>query len=158
MALLRACGVPCRFHGFTIDKSLQKGAIAGIAYALAPRSIIHSWVEVQVDARWVNLEGFILDRPYLESVQRRFPDVQGPFCGYAIATPDLQNPPVQWKGEDTYIQKEGINRDYGVFDSPDQFYERHGANLGGVKRVLFQSVVRKWMNRNVSRIRSGNWS
>ena len=26
MALLRGCGIPCRIHGFTIDKKLQKGA------------------------------------------------------------------------------------------------------------------------------------
>lgn len=26
MALLRACNIPCRVHGFTIDKKLQKGA------------------------------------------------------------------------------------------------------------------------------------
>lgn len=44
MALLRAVGLPCRFHGFTIDKTLQRGAITGVAYLLAPRSIIHSWV------------------------------------------------------------------------------------------------------------------
>ena len=62
MALLRAAGVPCRFHGFTIDKALQKGAITGVAYALAPRDIIHSWVEVWFDGRWVELEGFILDK------------------------------------------------------------------------------------------------
>lgn len=37
MALLRAVGIPCRFHGFTIDKALQKGAITGVAYLLAPR-------------------------------------------------------------------------------------------------------------------------
>jgi len=46
MALLRAVGIPRRFHGFTIDKTLQKGAITGLAYWLAPQRIIHSWVEV----------------------------------------------------------------------------------------------------------------
>ena len=46
MAFLRSVGVPCRFHGFTIDKLLQKGALTGLAYRLAPPSIIHSWVEV----------------------------------------------------------------------------------------------------------------
>ncbi len=74
MALMRAVGIRCRYHGFTIDKPLQKGAITGIAYALAPQRIIHSWVEVDFDGRWVNLEGFILDAPYLASLQRRFPD------------------------------------------------------------------------------------
>jgi transglutaminase-like putative cysteine protease len=36
MALLRRCGVPCRFHGFTIDKRLQEGAVTGLAYSLHP--------------------------------------------------------------------------------------------------------------------------
>ena len=30
MALLRACDIPCRVHGFTIDKKLQKGAMTGL--------------------------------------------------------------------------------------------------------------------------------
>lgn len=30
MALLRACNIPCRVHGFTIDKKLQKGAMTEI--------------------------------------------------------------------------------------------------------------------------------
>jgi transglutaminase-like putative cysteine protease len=157
MALLRKCGIPCRFHAFTIDKALQKGAISGPAYSLAPRSIIHSWVEVWFEEKWVNLEGFILDRPYLKSVQKKFSEVEGAFCGFAVAAPNLRNPPIEWKGTDTYIQKDGINHDYGVFDDPDAFYERHGANLSGIKRFLFRHVVRKWMNSNVSRIRRGEW-
>ena len=36
MALLRAVGIRCRIHGFTIDKKLQKGAMTGIVYKLAP--------------------------------------------------------------------------------------------------------------------------
>lgn len=153
MALLRAVGVPCRFHGFTIDKALQEGAVTGLWYRLAPRSIIHSWVEVKFEGRWVNLEGFILDKPYLQQLQQRFAGHRGAFCGFGAATPDLQNPPVDWQGADTYIQKDGINRDFGVFDSPDDFYARHGTNLGGFKRWLFQHVVRQRMNRNVGRIR-----
>ncbi len=153
MALLRGSGIPCRLHGFTIDKALQKGAVTGPAYLLAPRSILHSWVEVHYAGRWVNLEGFILDRAYLQRLQQRFAGHEGAFCGFGAATPDLQNPPVVWQGTDTYIQKDGINRDFGVFDSPDEFYARHGTNLGGFKRWLFQHVVRQRMNRNVARIR-----
>jgi transglutaminase-like putative cysteine protease len=155
MALLRACGIPCRLHGFTIHKALQKGAITGIAYWLAPRDIVHSWVEVRFDDRWVNLEGFILDTPYLRRLQQRFASQRGAFCGYGAATPDLQNPPVDWTGTDTSIQKDGINRDFGVYDSPDAFYAEHGVNLSGVKRWLFRNLVRHWMNRNVERMRGG---
>lgn len=155
MALLRAVGVPCRFHGFTITKRLQRGAVTGMAYLLAPRSIVHSWVEVWFGGRWVNLEGFILDKAYLGQLQRRFAGHLGPFCGYGAATPDLRNPGVDWTGTDTYIQKDGINHDFGCYDSPDAFYAAHGTNLSGLRRWLFQHVVRHGMNRNVRRIRGG---
>ena len=156
MALLRAVGVPCRFHGFTIDKPLQKGAITGLAYWLAPQRIIHSWVEVSLEGRWVALEGFILDAPYLASLQRRFPQARR-FCGYGAATPDLSAPGVEWRGQDTYIQKEGIADDFGVFDSPDDFYARHGSNLSGLKRWLYERVIRHRMNSNVARLRASRW-
>ena len=155
MALLRASGVACRFHGFTIDKSLQKGVVAGLAYALAPRSIIHSWVEVQFDGRWINLEGLILDADYLRSLQHMFPETTA-FCGLGVGTLNLKTPAVQWQGKDTYIQKEGINSDLGVFANPDAFYAQYGANLSGLKRWLYRHVVRHWMNKNVQRIRSKN--
>ena len=154
MALLRAVDIPCRFHGFTIDKSLQKGAITGLAYYLAPRSIIHSWIEVWFNEQWINLEGFILDRAYLSALQTKFATNKGAFCGYGVATPDLRNPPVDWCGASTYIQKEGINRDFGVFDSPDEFYQQRGVNLSGIKRWLFENVFRRSMNKTVGAIRS----
>ena len=152
MALLRANQIACRFHGFTIDKRLQKGAITGWAYVLAPASIIHSWVEIWFDGRWVNLEGFILDESYLIALQQTFPAAKE-FCGFGAAVTDLRDPPVQWKGTDTYIQKEGINADFGIFNSPDDFYRKHGTNLSGLRKWVFESVVRAQMNRNVERIR-----
>ncbi len=156
MALLRAVGIPCRFHGFTIDKPLQKGAVTGLAYWLAPQRIIHSWVEVSLEGRWITLEGFILDKTYLASLQRRFPQARR-FCGYGAATPDLSAPGVEWRGQDTYIQKEGISDDFGVFDSPDAFYAHQGSNLSGLKRWLYRRVIRHAMNRKVARIRESKW-
>ncbi len=47
-------------------------------------------------------------------------------------------------------------RDLGVFDAPDAFYGRHGTNLAGWKRWLFENRVRHIMNRNVARIRDGS--
>ncbi len=59
MALLRGVGIPCRVHGFTIDKKLQKGAMTGFLYANAPKYIFHSWVEVLYLDNWYELEAFI---------------------------------------------------------------------------------------------------
>lgn len=153
MALLRLLGIPSRFHGFTIDNQLQKGAIPSYLIPLAPKYILHSWVEVYFDGKWVDLEGFILDQNYLSSVQKKESSRSGPFQGYAIATTCLSRPEVEWKGGSTYIQKEGIHDDFGVFDNPDAFYLKHGTNLSGVKRLLYRILFRHLMNWNVKRIR-----
>ncbi len=154
MALLRALDIPCRFHGFTIDKGLQRGVVPELVYPLAPRNIIHSWVEVLIDGRWINLEGFILDQAVLIALQQTFAD-RTSLCAYGAGTDCLQAPPVEWTGSSTYIQKTGINHDFGVYDSPDAFYAER-RQLLGVRGFLYRHFVRHWMNRRVSRIRRGH--
>lgn len=153
MALLRGLGIQCRFHGFTIDQELQKGAIPSYVFWLAPKYIIHSWVEVYFEGRWINLEGFILDEQYLSSLQQKFGQEKGEFCGYGVATKCFSSPDTDWRGEDTYIQKEGIHDDFGLYDSPDEFYREKGTNLSGIKRWLYQRVIRHLINMNVSKLR-----
>lgn len=92
MALLRGVDIPCRVHGFTIDKNLQKGAMTGIVYKNAPNNIFHSWVEVYLDGVWYELEAFILDKQYLSELQRKNSTRTGAFCGYGVAVKDFRNP------------------------------------------------------------------
>ena len=153
MALLRAVGIPCRFHGFTIDKALQRGVVPELVYPIAPRNILHSWIEVLHQGEWLELEGFILDSSVLTALQARFPDRQN-LCAYGAGTESLQNPDVDWRGESTYIQRTGINNDFGVFDAPDGFYETH-KQLTGLRGLLYRLIIRHWMNRRVARIRKG---
>lgn len=159
MALLRAVNVPCRLHGFTVHKELQRGLVPELFYRLAPGEILHSWVEVpdgEDDLRtWVHLEGFIVDGAYLRSLQRAFRGCGAEFCGFAVSTHQFQSPPVEYSGADTYIQRDAIARDLGTFDAPDDFYRVHGANLRGWRALLFRGVVRKMMNRRVRAMREG---
>ncbi|WJG09642.1 transglutaminase-like domain-containing protein [Aliiglaciecola sp. LCG003] len=153
MALLRSLGIPCRFHGFTIHQNLQKGAIPAWILPFAPTKILHSWVEVWFKDRWVNLEGFILDINYLTAIQQKFARQSGRFCGFGIATLNLSSPPVNWNGQDTFIQKEGIADDFGVFDAPDVFYAQQGTNVGGLRKIVYQRILRHIINWNVARLR-----
>lgn len=153
MALLRAVGIPCRFHGFTIDKRLQRGIVPEFVYPIAPQYILHSWIEVMFEGNWLNLERFILDEPVLQSLKAQFP-TRDILCAYGAGTDCLQNPEVEWSGKSTYIQRTGINHDFGVFDAPDAFYAGH-RQLSGLRGILFRGFVRHWMNRRVSAIRSG---
>lgn len=156
MALLRAVKIPCRVHGFTIDKELQKGAMTGLIYKNAPRNVLHSWVEVFYDNTWYELEGFILDKAYLEKLQKINKDCEGAFCGYGVAVKDFKNPVIDWNGNNTYIQSEGINQDFGIYDSPDELFREHRQEMSRVKTFLYRNVGRHWMNGKVRGIRGGN--
>lgn len=153
MALLRAVNIPCRIHGFTIDKELQKGAMTGIVYKNAPRNVLHSWVEVFYNNEWYELEAFILDKKYLSKLQERFKECSGAFCGYGVAVKDFKNPVIEWNANNTYIQSEGINQDFGVYDSPDEMYKEHKQEMSKTKELLYKNLGRHLMNRNVSKIR-----
>ena len=126
MALLRACKIPCRVHGFTIDKQLQKGAMTGIVYKNAPQNVFHSWVEVYLDDTWYELEAFILD---------------------------FQNPVIDFERNNTYIQSEGINQDFGIYNSPDELLTEHHQEMSIVKALAYRHFGRHLMNKNVKRIR-----
>ena len=153
IALLRGVGVPARLHGATIHKSLQKGVVEGLFYAIAPPNILHSWPEVLFESEWVGLEGVILDKAYLCGVRCMLPGERGEFMGYGVGTSNLLEPPIDWCGKPTSIQMTGVNQDFGTFDSPDAFYATHGTNLSGLRRLLFRVWIRHVMNRRVVSIR-----
>lgn len=155
MALLRATGIPNRIHGFTIDKALQKGAITGIWYKLSPQNILHSWVEVWVNEQWYFLEGVILDKSYLTKLQEQNSDCKTTFCGFGVYTDNFESPPIEWNLNNTFIQDKGINQDFGVFVTPDDFYQKHQQKLNAFKRFVFQNMVRHIMNKDVENIRNG---
>ena len=153
MALLRAVGVPCRVHGFTIDKKLQEGAMTGFVYKNAPQNIFHSWVEIFYQGNWLELEGFILDKKYLGKLQSMNQACIGPFCGYGVAVENFKNPPIDFNGNNTYIQSAGITQDFGVYNSPDELLKEHGQELTPFKDFLFRNIGRHLMNKNVNKIR-----
>ena len=154
MALLRACEMPCRVHGFTIDKQLQKGVMNGFIYKNAPRNIFHSWVEVYFEHQWYELEAFILDQKYLSKLQKRFENCTGSFCGYGAAVTDFQHPIIDFDRNNTYIQREGITQDFGVYDCPDELLKDHHQEVSGIKAFAYRHLGRHLMNCNVKKVRN----
>lgn len=153
MALLRGVDIPCRIHGFTLDKRVQS-ELLGILDKITPTEIIHTWIEVYYEEQWYQLEGLILDKNYLTSIQQKYNNCQSLFWGWGIATKDLQNPQISWNLNNTFIQKEGIIDDLGIFDTPDDFFNQYSQKIGWCKNLLYKYIGRHYINRNVQRIRN----
>ena len=101
--------------------------------------------------------------PYLEatqmvdyadaSLQKKFPECTGSFCEYGVGVKDFRAPVIDWNGNDTYIQIEGINQDFGVYNNPDEMLLEHHQETGAVKGFIYRHLGRHLMNRNVRKIR-----
>jgi hypothetical protein len=153
MALLRSVNIPCRLHGFVVEKTVQKGIITGLPYRLMPKHLRHSWAEVFYQEQWIPLEGCILDKHYLAGLRQLFPEAEGAFYGYGVATASFRHPPIEWHGQATYIQSESIVNEFGTFDAPDEFYPRIDSTLSWMQQQLFTHVLRERMNDAIARIR-----
>ncbi len=154
MALLRAVNIPCRLHAFDVTKDFQRGATSKLISLLAPKYILHTWVEVFYQDRWIALEGVITDKKYLEAIQKKFFNHGGTFKKYAIATNDLKNTSIDWDGKDTFIQKEAIVYDYAIFPSPDVFFSTHSQHMSKLKNFIYVHLIRKIMTKNVCKARN----
>jgi hypothetical protein len=153
MALLRAVGVPCRFHAAVVDRRVQRGIVPAVVYLLTPRVLAHSWAEVWSDGRWVGLEGVILDQQYLAGLCAGPAAGATEFLGYAVATTNLTSPAIEWTGCATAIQSTAVTTDLGIFPDPDSYYGGRPDTMRGVRRVLFGALVRPWMSRRVRTVR-----
>ena len=154
MALLRACNIPCRIHGFMIDKKLQKGAMTGIVYKNAPQKVFHSWVEVYHENQWYELEGYILDIMYLRKLQNKNKKCTGTFCGYGVAVKDFQNPTIKVT-EIIHISKaRELLRISEYIIPPDDLLQVHHQEMSAVKAFMYKHLGRHLMNRNVKKIRN----
>lgn len=156
MALLRSVGIPARTHGFMIDKSMQKGAIVGLTYLLAPQKIIHAWVEVFYDGNWIALEGVIPDEKYYNAVKDKLIYKKDGYYGYAIAINELCGKNLCFRGASTYSQSLAITDDLGIFDTPDAFFNQYNNTPSPFKAFLFDKILSKHLNKRLQRIRHSN--
>ena len=86
VTLLRAAGIPARFHLAQVDKAVQWGVMPPLAYRFAPDGVTHTWVEVHLNGHWIVLEGVIMDQPYFLAARQLLLE-SGKSMGYAIGLP-----------------------------------------------------------------------
>ena len=107
-----------------------------------------------MDNTWYELEAFILDKLYLIKLQQANSDCTGAFCGYGVAVKDFKNPVIEFDRNNTYIQSEGINQDFGIYDNPDSLLKEHHQEMSPIKAFAYRHIGRHLMNRNVKKIRN----
>jgi len=153
MALLRAVGIPCRFHATTISKVIFRGLLRGVSYRIANKQMFHAWVEIEYKNSWLELEGHIVDQSYLLKLQQKFPDYMGSFYGYGIAVLNFKNPENRWRESHTYVQNKAIEEDMGTFDTPDAFFSTFPEAETYTQTFRYKAILRGRLNASIRAIR-----
>ena len=159
VTLLRAAGIPARFHLAQVDKAVQWGVMPPLAYRFAPDGVTHTWVEAHLNGRWIILEGVIMDRPYFLAARRLLLESSRPM-GYAISIPPevLTNCAagrcIDWDGtHDVTCQMTAVVADFGPATGAEEFYRQH--SVTGLRGLLYERHMSQEMTGRAKRIRRG---
>ncbi len=88
-----------------------------------------------------------MDKTYIKKLQERNPECKGAFCGYGVAVKDFRNLIIEFDRNNTYIQSEGINQDFGVYDCPDELLKEHHQEISAFKAFVYRHIGRHLMNK-----------
>ena len=139
MALLRGVGVPCRS---TASPSTRRcSAARSPVWPMCWHRAASSTAGWRSSSRPLGQPRGLHPRralPHGAATPLRGP--QWPFCGFGAVRQPAGRRASTGAERDTYIQRDGINHDFGVFDTPDDFYARHGTSLAGPQALALPAL------------------
>jgi len=103
VTLLRAAGIPSRYHMVRVRKEVLQHFIPGFLYNHLPSPVGHFWCECHVNGRWTACEA-LFDRPFYKGILK---------SGWMTKE---QIPTIDWNGEsDLVLMKHWIVEDSGTY-------------------------------------------
>jgi hypothetical protein len=141
IALLRAAGIPARYHQVTARREALKGIVADFAYNFLPAELDHHpWGECYLDGEWLACECLFDKDLYEKALAKR------------LFTQE-QIPTIDWDGEsDLLLLEPWIVTDHGTLASYDDVI-RQAHREQGVE--LIGRIGRHFSNRYTHRVRIG---
>jgi hypothetical protein len=109
VALLRAAGIPARYHQVVLDKAVIKGIVSDSFYAKQEDTIwYHPWCECYLSGRWIACDLYLDKDTYNSAIKQ------------GILTQE-QMPSIDWDGEnDLKIAIPWMLKDVGTHSSYDE--------------------------------------
>jgi hypothetical protein len=129
VALLRAVGIPARFHWVQAKTVVLRRLIAGFVYEHMPPVASHFWCECYLNGRWVSSE-LLLDKLLYQGMQKE-----------GLITKE-QIPTIDWDGRtDLVLLKPWITADRGHLPSYDDAIERLQAGKEGMPPLWIEWII-----------------
>lgn len=121
LALCKAVGIEARIHFSGIKKEIQRGLFPGIAYALIPDEISHSWVDIKMDGTWSQVDSYINDLEFFQAGRQELHE-RGWDTGLSVSCAHGPSSSEFSLENDKFVQMAAITDDQGVYDDPADYY------------------------------------
>lgn len=152
MAMLHEAQIEARQHFVTISHDLVHGLFP--SYALPPRWLSHSHVEVKLAGEWIPIDGYVLDSAYQRNAMALLRE-EGRTLGYSAHVDGAMD----WDGRSPcmaqLVSDEMVVVDHGCFADPELFYTspdyRH--DFSELCLVMFGEFAAKPANERIELIR-----
>ena len=145
VTLLRAIGIPARYHTVRIRKEALRHFVPGFLYSHLPSPVGHFWCECHVNGRWTACEA-LFDKPFYEGMLK---------AGWATKG---QVPTIEWDGgSDLTLMKHWIVEDGSTYSHYEELVRL--AREEGMPPKVFCKAL-EWLpaffsNRRTERVRKG---
>lgn len=153
LALCRASNIPSRIHFSLISREIQRGFFTGVSYWLMPKYISHSWVEVEIDAKWRRIDSFINDITLHNAAEQELLR-RGWTIGFSLALSDGRANANLSIDKEAFEQMAAVTDDHGTWDEPADYYSSplYQNRPGFLKLWIYRLLIRG-VNNRVKRIR-----
>ncbi len=156
LALCQAVGLNARLHFSGASKEIQHGFFTGIFYRLMPEEISHSWIEVEIDGQWRQVDTYINDLALHNAAIREL-DRRGWVTGYSVSRADGEPSAELSLDEARYSQMGAVIGDHGVWDRPADYFDsaEYLNRPSHVKQLLYRLYV-PLANRRIHELRGNS--
>jgi len=120
VTLFRAAGLESYQHFVVIPKDILKDAIPASRYWMIPEELSHSYVEVEVEGVWCEIDSYIVDTPLLKGAQARL-TMEGRSLGYGVRMDSVNT----WDGQSrafSQFDRSKMIEDHGRVDDLEAYY------------------------------------
>lgn len=148
LALCKAVSIPSRIHFSLISKDIQKGFFKGIPYRLIPNEISHSWIEVEIEGKWMKIDGYINDKALHFAALKKLKEL-GWETGYSVANKNQEANLELNFDQENFVQMAAVTESHGVYNDPFEYYQTpsYKNRPSGWKLFLYRKVIDKVNNR-----------
>jgi transglutaminase-like putative cysteine protease len=142
LALCQAANIPARLHFSEISKEIQHGFFRGLFYKLMPTEISHSWLEVELDGRWVEVDTYINDLALHRAAVRAL-ERSGWTTGYSVSQAAGRPSADLVLDATNFSQMGAVVGDHGTWTKPADYL--NGPDYlnrpGPIRQLLYRTYI-----------------